>query len=155
MFSNSVFNVDGNLLTVTTQVFKFTMQKKVLLTCTLVQNNQVSVFHNQLATVKDDQFIPEHRFLPSLPIDPLKQQRSNVPRKHTKEELLGGNVLILYSKDKMAIQCLTPQQITFDNNPISCLNDTLEWFPTPSVIRDGTTQDILFGHTNFRSKIIT
>ena len=110
MFSNSVFNVDGNLLTVTTQVFKFTMQKKVLLTCTLVQNNQVSVFHNQLATVKDDQFIPEHRFLPSLPIDPLKQQRSNVPRKHTKEELLGGNVLILYNKDKMAIQCLTPRR---------------------------------------------
>ena len=42
-FDNSVFNVKGNQLTVTTQVYTFTLQQTVLLTCTVVDGNQVSV----------------------------------------------------------------------------------------------------------------
>ena len=97
-YKNTIFNVKGNVITATTQKYTLSLRNKILLTCNIVQSNKLSIYHNKLATIEEGYYIPQDKILPKLSIDPVKQEKSNIPRKPSLNELLSENILILYSK---------------------------------------------------------
>ena len=52
----------------------------------------------------------------------------------------------------MALQCLQAQLILIDQIEFRCDNVTLKWFPTPGMIRDKESGNILSSQTHIRNK---
>ena len=154
-YRNTIFNVKGSVITATTQKYELSLQRRILLTCNIVQPNKLSIYHNTLATIEKDFYIPEDKILPKLSIDPIHQAKSNIPRKPSLNELLSENILILYKDTKIAAQCIKPQHLIFDGTPYLCMNNTLEWFDPPRTIQDKESMETIYGHTNFKSQLLT
>ena len=66
-----------------------------------------------------------------------------------------NNIIILYTESKIAAQCFTPQHLLLDDTPYLCMNNTLQWFDPPQMIQDKNSMEIIYGHTNFKSQMLT
>lgn len=154
-YRNSIFNNNGTNLEITTQIYEVSLESRTLLTCTLLQNNGISAYHNQLSIEKDNSYFMQNENLPKLEIEPALQTKSSIPRKATDRDFLAENILLLYKSNNLAIQCLNHQELLIDNTPYTCNNKTLEWFSIPEVIRDQKTNKILSGHNMFRATMLT
>ena len=87
------FIYNGTNLEVTTQIYEVSLESRTLLTCTLLQNNKISAYHNQLAIEKDSSYIMINENLPNLEIKPSLQTKSSIPRQTTDRDFLAENIL--------------------------------------------------------------
>ena len=124
-YKNTIFNVNDNKIKATTQKYELSLKNRILLTCSIVQPNKLSIYHNTLATIENGFYIPESKILKKLSIDPVEQAISNIPRKSSLNELLVNNIIILYTESKIAAQCFVPQHLLLDNKPYLCMNNSL------------------------------
>ena len=51
-YRNSHFTFSGSTLQITTQKYSLSLQECILLTCTLLHNNMLSAYHNQLCRIE-------------------------------------------------------------------------------------------------------
>ena len=76
-YRNTIFNVKGNVITATTQKYELGLQHRILLTCNIVQPNKLSIYHNKLATIEEDFYIPQDKI---TKITKLPQRRGMIRR---------------------------------------------------------------------------
>ena len=148
-YRNSHFTSTGATLQITSQRYTLSLQQKTLLTCTLLHNNLLSAYHNQLAEIKDNLYIT-HSDLPPLPIA-TEDQKDFIARRPRDSDLLGKNILLVFDQEKMAVQCLKPQKLLLDDVELSCTNISLQWQRVPNTIKDVTTQDVILGHQQYKA----
>ena len=110
----------------------------------------LSAYYNQLCTIKDTKYIPEDPKLPPLAVS-TQDQSHNIARRPTESDLLENNILLIYDKAKMAVQCLTAQELIIDNQPFLCTNISLQWQREPQTIKDAKTEKIILGHRQYKS----
>ena len=106
-YRNSHFTSSGSTLQITTQKYTLSLQPRTLLTCTLLHNNMLSAYHNQLCRIKDGKYIREDTKLPALAISTQDQTSHNIARYPMPSDLLDDNILLIYDNTKMAVQCWT------------------------------------------------
>ena len=93
-YRNSHFTSSGATLQITSQRYSLSLQQKTLLTCTLLHNNMLSAYHNQLCTVKDNLYYTQSD-LPPLPIA-TEDQKDFIARRPRDSDLLGKNILLIF-----------------------------------------------------------
>ena len=148
-YRNSHFTSTETSLQITTQRYTLSLQQKTLLTCTLLHNNLLSAYHNQLAVIKDEEYITQSD-LPPLPIA-TEDQKDFIARRPRDSDLLGKNILLIFDQEKMAVQCLKPQKLLLDSVELSCTNISLQWQQHPTIIKDVATQDVILGHQQYKA----
>jgi hypothetical protein len=80
-FKRTTFLLKDRTLEITTQKHSVSLQKQVLLTCSLLHDNMVSVYHNMQCTISGDFYHPSDNRLAPLPISLLEAEKQNIPRK--------------------------------------------------------------------------
>ena len=126
-YRNSHFTSSGTTLQITTQKYTLSLQPHTLLTCTLLHNNMLSAYHNQLCRIEDDKYIPEDTKLPPLAISTQDQSSHNIARYPMPSDLLEDNILLIYDNTKMTVQCLAAEELIIDSQPFLCTNISLQW----------------------------
>ena len=112
----------------------------------------LSAYHNQLCTVKNNLYYTQSD-LPPLPVA-TEDQKNLIARRPRDKDLLDKNILLIFDQAKMAVQCITPQQILIDNQQLLCTNISLQWQREPNEIKDVATQNVILGHKQYKASAL-
>ena len=138
-YKQTNFLYEGTTLHLTTQKHTVTFQEQVLLTCSLLHENMVSIYHNTQCTTDGSVFQPIDSRIPPLPVGSLDPIEHNIPRRTAPSDLINGNIIVLYNQDQQAFQCINPVKLLIDGKDIVCDNQTLSWIKKPNQVIDVET----------------
>ena len=94
-YKQTNFLYEDETLHVTTQKHTVTLQEQVLLTCSLLHENMVSIYHNTQCTTDGLVFQPIDSSIPPLPVSSLDPIEHNIPCRTAPSDLINGNIIVL------------------------------------------------------------
>ena len=153
-YKQTNFLYEDETLHVTTQKHTVTLQEQVLLTCSLLHENMVGIYHNTQCTTDGLVFQPIDSSIPPLPVSSLDPIEHNIPRRTAPSDLINGNIIVLYNQDQQAFQCMNPAKLLIDGKDIVCDNQTLSWIKKPNQVIDVETGERILEHRHFKSSHI-
>ena len=153
-YKQTNFMLEGTILHLTTQKDAVTLQEQVLLTCSLLHEHKVSVYHNAQCTKDGLLYQPIGPKIPPLAVNYLNPVEHNIPCRTAPEDLINSNIIVLYNQDKQAFQCISPVDLLVDGIAVFCDNQTLHWVRQPGEVVDVKTGDRILEHKHFKSSHI-
>jgi hypothetical protein len=154
-FRNTNFIYKNEVLTLIAQHYKIHLEKQYLLTCSLQQNNLISIYHNLQFKIVNDSYISELYNLPPIPVNQLSTSfPDNTLRQLAEKDFITKHLLPLHRNNQIAFQCPKSTSLLVDGQSLVCDNSSLTWFTDPQSVYDVTNNESVIYHKTFKLKHI-
>jgi hypothetical protein len=109
-----------------------TLSKAEYVSCTILANQQTSIYSHQLAILRDNKLHFQMDSLPSVTLTQLKEPEIDArTRLISAKDELAQIFYPIYMNERVSLQCLAPKHIEIDGEARYCDQNSLQFGPFP------------------------
>ena len=128
--------MQNNIIAISVQTTTQTCLKANYISYTILANQRTSIYSHELAILKDGKIHFQKKDLPSVSLAQLKHQDIDArTRKIAPVDKLASLFYLIYSGNRVGLQCLNPTHIEINGEEMWCDENSLQFIPFPRDIK--------------------